>query len=800
MKRSQRPTTLTRRHFAGLAGAAVAAGCGQLPLRRTRRPNLLFLLADDLRADAMGCAGHPQLKTPHLDRMAADGVRFTNAFVTTSICAPNRACILAGQHQRTTGIKDFATPFTEEALDRTYPVLLRRAGYRTGFIGKWGVGASNEKRLELPASRFDYWRGFVGQGKFFWDVGGKRLHLTTELIPRQVSEFLDGCRPDQPWCMSISFKAPHGPWSDYDPALKDLFTGEDLPKLPKTFTKEHYEALPEFLRDSLNCLNQRHYDNRWGEKKDPDGPARMVADYYRLIVGLDVCIGKLRAALATRGFAEDTVIVFTSDNGHFLFEQGMMGKWLMHEPSIRVPLLVVDPRLPAERRGTTRDEMALTIDVAPTLLSMAGLRVPKAIQGRDLTPLIEGRRARWRHDWFYDHTFTLAPPRVIAKSQGVRTARWKYVRYLDTNPHTEQLFDLEADPDELHNLADAPEHQARLLELRARYQHYRKALPDTNPEPAEYGHFRTVHLSAERADVPCDFAPARTLGQTFRAEGVKLHTLRFRTPTWGDKAVPTGLALELRADGPNGKLLAQHTVSKEQIRNNAWLVWALGQEVTLGTTLYLGVRPQTRIPERTVGWYGYLESLYGDGAAHVEGEPQGFDLALVAVYEDPEGFVAPKRPEPPTRTKFPIAQGRELRRGSPHIAGKCITVTATIEPRGPSGVIVSQGGGGNGFSLHLKDGRLAFALRRGGKLTEAVAPKPLPRGRVAVAGRLARDGSISLEVAGKPVASGKAPGLIAAQPGDPLACGFDPHTAVGPYPVPNRFRGAIRGAVIQVTD
>ncbi len=797
---SRQPSRRRFLHQAGLAGATLAAGCAPRVGAAGPRPNLLFLLADDMRADAMGCAGHRLLRTPHLDRLAAEGVRFVNGFVTTSICAPNRACVLLGQHQRSTGIKDFATPLSDEQLDRTYPVLLRRAGYRTGFLGKWGVGASNEKMLENPASRFDYWRGFVGQGKFFWEVDGKRLHLTTELIPRQTAEFLDGCQPGQPWCLSISFKAPHGPWSDYDPKLKGLYTGDDLPTLPKTFTKEHYEALPRFLRESLNCLNVRHYDARWGSREDPDAPARMVADYYRLITGLDICVGKLRALLAERGMAGDTVIAFTSDNGHFLFEQGLMGKWLMHEPSIRVPFVVYDPRLPAERRGTTRDEMALTVDMAPTMLAMAGLRIPKAMQGRDLSPLLAGRRVGWRDDWFYEHTFTLPPPRTIAKSQGVRTARWKYVRYLETNPHTEQLFDLAADPDELDDLADDPRHQDVLAHLRARYQHYRKALPDVHPEPAEYGYFRTVHLSGERADAAYDFAPARALAQSFKAEGVKLDALRFRTPTWGERAVPAGLLLELRADGPDGKLLAQHAVPQGKIRNNGPVEWRLGQAVTLGQTLCLSARPQRPVPARTVGWWGYRESLYRDGTASIDGEPQAFDLALIAVYEDPEGFVAPARPAPPPRTRFPIAQGRERRRGSPDVAGKAIAVTATVEPKAAGGVIVCQGGSGNGFALYLKGGRLAFAVRRQGKLTEVVAPQPLPKGRVLVAGRLGKDGAITLSVSGKQVASGKAPGPLPAQPGDPLACGSDPHTAVGPYPVPSRFPGVIRNAIVTVTD
>ena len=276
-------TGMPRRQFVkqlGAAGAALAAGptTGLFAQQATpRRPNIIFLLADDMRWDAMGCMGNRFVRTPHLDRLAAQGVLFENAFVTTSICAPNRACILAGQHQRTTGIKDFSTPFEPAALDQTYPVLLRNAGYR----------------------------------------------------------------------------------------------------------------------------------------------------------------------------------------------------------------------------------------------------------------------------------------------KGVRTERWKYVRYLDTDPNCEQLFDLGSDPDELSNLAGDPAHEAVLNRLRERLLHYRRTLADNNPEPQEYGHFRTVALSAERGDTAHDLGACQSLGQTFLAEGVKLHSLRFRTPTWGKKPAPCGLIVELLADGPRGKLLSTQTVAKQ---------------------------------------------------------------------------------------------------------------------------------------------------------------------------------------------------------------------------------------------
>jgi len=801
-------THIPRRQFVkqlGAAGAALAAGPASSLLAQEaapHRPNIIFMLADDMRWDAMGCMGNRVIRTPNLDRLAARGVLFENAFVTTSICAPNRACVLAGQHQRTTGIKDFSTPFTPAALDQTYPVLLRNAGYRTGFMGKWGVGASSTKALELPASRFDYWRGFVGQGQFFHEVGGKRVHLTTDLVPRQTREFLDGCRPDQPFCLSISFKAPHGPWRDFDPKLKGMYSGANAPKLPETFTKEAFDALPEFLRTSLNGLSGPATDERWTLRRKREKASEQAAQYYRLITGIDIAIGKIVAELVRRGLDQNTVLILTSDNGHFLFEQGLAGKWLMYEQSIRVPLLVYDPRLPEALRGTRRSEMALTIDMAPTMLAMAGAPVPKAMQGRDLTPLLHGKRPSWRRDWFYEHTFTLAAPRLIAKSQGVRTERWKYVRYLDTNPNYEQLFDLAGDPNELSNLAGKPEHAATLARLRERFLHYRKALPDNNPEPQEYGHFRTVALSWEHADIPHDLGTCRSVGQTFLAEGVKIHSLRFRTPTWGKKPPPCGLVVELLADGPRDKMLSRQAVAKESIHNNGNCHVRFDQAVPLGRLVYVRIRPDSAIPKARLGVWRYDESFYPDGAGHVDDVPREFDLGLNIRYEDPEGFVPPKRSwTPPKRRRYRLRQGQTLPRSQqPEIAGKAISIEATIRPKRANGVIVAHGGRGNGYALYIKDGRLAMATRHNGALTLVAAQSPLPKGEVRAAARLAKDGTITLAIGGKQVATGKAPGPIGRTPGDPLEAGADHHTPVGEYEAPNKFPGVIRRLIVQVDD
>jgi len=462
---------LSRREFltsVGLAGAGVARRAAAARSEPDgARPNLLFLLTDDQRWDTLGCTGHPLLKTPHIDRLAADGVLFENAFVTTSICPSNRACILTGQHMRTHGVRGFEESLSPEAFQQTYPALLRDAGYRTGFIGKYGIGA-DETGLWYPAGQFDYWRGFEGQGSYFEEIGEKPVHRT-RLIAGQAVEFLRSCPRDRPWCLSVSFKAPHHPWSEFDPELAGLFADGPIP-LAASATEDAERAQPGFIRESLAG------SRAWGWSHDR--LLEWIRYYYRLVAGVDDAVGRITTELAELGFAEDTVVAFTSDNGYLLYEHGLLGKWLMYEESIRVPMIVHDPRLPPERRGTRCDEMVLSIDCAPTLLALAGLHPPASMQGRDITPLLEGKPVDWREDWFYEHTYTEPPPRSIPSSQGVRTERWKYIRYVDQDPPFEQLFDLQSDRLEMTNLAGEPGRAETLDHLRSRLRYWLSSLPE----------------------------------------------------------------------------------------------------------------------------------------------------------------------------------------------------------------------------------------------------------------------------------------------------------------------------------
>jgi arylsulfatase A-like enzyme len=420
-------------------------------------------LADDLRWDAVGYAGHPIVRTPNLDRWARRGVRFTQSFVNTSICSISRASLLTGQYESSHGVDDFVKPLSPAAMARTYPVLLREAGFRTGFIGKWGVGAR-----DLPEAQFDYWKGFPGQGRYFEEEGG--VHLTDRMADDAV-EFLDGCKASQPFFLQISFKAPHEsdgakerffpPAKRFEPLFADLFV-----EPPPTATPEAFAGLPGFLQESEARIR---FERQFGT---PELYQKSVKDYFRLVAGIDDAVGRVAEKLRDSGLADRTVVIFTSDNGFCLGDYGLQGKWFPFEPSIRVPLFIYDPR--RGENGRDVDAMALTIDVAPTILELAGAPVPAEIQGRSLRPFLDGRTPPdWRKDFFYEHHFHHPQ---IPQSECVRNGEWKYVRYVDRQPVFEQLFDLVRDPLELENAIDDPDAAGVLGLMRERWRELREAV------------------------------------------------------------------------------------------------------------------------------------------------------------------------------------------------------------------------------------------------------------------------------------------------------------------------------------
>ena len=287
--------------LAALSLPNIFINCGGV---EKKKPNLILLLTDDQRWNTLGCMGNTIIQTPNLDRLASRGILFEQNFVTTSICVASRASIFSGQYVRRHGIIDFNEDFKQEALGRTYPLLIRQAGYRTGFIGKWGVGNN------LPAQEFDYFRGFPGQGYYFHEENGRQKHLTA-IMGDQALEFLRSNSPGQPFCLSISFKAPHVQDEDprrflYDSEYEALFRDVRIP-IPKTADPRYFEILPDFLKNS-------EARRRWEmEFSTPEKYQQSVKGYYRLIYGVDVAAGRIISALDELGIADSTKIVFTAD-------------------------------------------------------------------------------------------------------------------------------------------------------------------------------------------------------------------------------------------------------------------------------------------------------------------------------------------------------------------------------------------------------------------------------------------------------------------------------------------------------
>jgi len=430
-----------------------------------RRPNILFLLSDDQRWNSLGCMGDPLLQTPNLDALAGRGVLFTRACVTTSICCASRASLLTGQYTSRHGIDTFSKPLSEDALARTYPVVLRSYGYYTGFIGKYGVGR------EVP-DVFDYRRA-IPQFTPHWvqDAEGQPTHVIDQDTEYALT-FLRSRPKERPFCLSLSYRAPHAEDKNpkqylYKPEDEALYRYAAVP-VPGTATQKHFESLPPFLATEENLGRVR-----WHWRFDtPEKYQAYVKAYYRLITHMDRSVGQVLEELERQGLARDTIVVFMGDNGYFLGEHGLADKWYPHEESIRVPLIVADPRLPRSRQGTRNDDFVLNVDIAPTFLKLAGCPVPRGMQGHDFSPLLRGERpGDWRRDFYYEHPIPIAG---IEPSEALVARDLKYVLWSKRN--YEELFDLRQDPQEERNVAADPEYRQRLTMMRRRFEERKRAV------------------------------------------------------------------------------------------------------------------------------------------------------------------------------------------------------------------------------------------------------------------------------------------------------------------------------------
>lgn len=452
-------------HYLDFADRHVGRASGE------SRPNIVFILTDDQRADAVGFAPEPLLgiETPHIDRLAAEGARFENMFVTTSLCSPSRASFLSGLYAHAHGVTNNFTDYPRDLP--SFPRQLDAAGYETAYIGKWHMGEGDDRKR--PG--FDYWVTHKGQGKYYdtlFNVNGDRRVVPgyyTERVTDLALEWLDRVGEEEPFLLILGHKAPHGPFvpeEQYQTAFDPV---------PVAYPASAFalSSQPGWIEERLPTWHGI-YGPLYGFRDDfPDSRPEAVEDFGRFvrsyvatIRSVDDSVGRVYDALAEQGRLDDTIFVFASDNGFLLGEHGMIDKRTMHEESIRVPLVVRFPT--AITAGTLIQEQVLSVDLAPSLLDLAGVEALPETHGDSWVPLLSGEAGTWREAWHYAYDYEAQFP-YTPNVRGVRTAGWKYVEYPpgDGSPHKHraELYDLAADPQELRNLIEDPAHANRAKEM-----------------------------------------------------------------------------------------------------------------------------------------------------------------------------------------------------------------------------------------------------------------------------------------------------------------------------------------------
>ncbi len=417
---------------------------------QNRQPNILILYADDWRHDTLGVAGNPVVQTPHLDALARQGVRFTRAHVTTSICGVSRASFLTGQYMSRHGnpaFEMFRTPWAE-----TLPGILRANGYWVGHVGKWHNG-------KFPAEQYDFGRSYAGT-HYLKQPDGSTIHVTKK-NEADALEFLRSRPKDKPFCMTLAFFATHAEDGHpkqylYQPESESLYQNIRIP-IPPTAGDDFFRRLPSFLSNEKN-----EGRNRWHWRFDtPEKYQEYMKAYYRLATEVDAVVGRVLSEID----AKNTLVIFTTDNGYFHGEHGLADKWYPYEESIRVPLIVRDPRM--KKAGLTNDSLVLNVDLAPTILAAAGLAASPRMQGRDFAPLyLSKQKPAWRQDFFYEHA-TIRNTDFIPSSEALVERDWKYIYWPDFK--FEELFDLKHDRAETRNLAKEQRYGNTLKRMQKRF-------------------------------------------------------------------------------------------------------------------------------------------------------------------------------------------------------------------------------------------------------------------------------------------------------------------------------------------
>ncbi len=474
----------------------------------SRPPNIIFVFSDDHASHAIGAYGSEINQTPNIDRLAREGMLFRNAFVTNSICAPSRAVILTGMHSHLNGV--FTNRERFDSAQVTFPKLLQAAGYQTAIVGKW--------HLKSAPTGFDYWEVLPGQGTYynpdFRTPEGIVAHTgyVTDLITDKVLDWLDNRRdPERPFLLMYQHKAPHRAWEP-GPEHLTLYDDVDIPEPNTLFddyagrssaakTQEMTIAGHLYDRDlkfvpppEVNEAQLATWDAAYGPKNAEFRQAgltgsartrwnyqRYIKDYLRTIASVDDNLGRLLDYLDRSGLAENTVVIYSSDQGFYLGDHGWYDKRWMFEESLRTPLIVRWPGVAAP--GTQSSALVQNLDFAETFLQIAGVEIPAAMQGRSLVPLLEGQPPdEWRQAIYYQY-FEYPGAHMVRRHYGVRTDRYKLIHYYEIDEW--ELFDLDTDPQELHSVSDDPSYAATKLELLATLEELRRQyrVPDVDPVP-----------------------------------------------------------------------------------------------------------------------------------------------------------------------------------------------------------------------------------------------------------------------------------------------------------------------------
>lgn len=448
---------------------------GNAMLSAAERPNVVVVVCDDIRWNALSCAGHPHLKTPNIDQLAAEGLYFENMFCTTSLCSPSRASILSGLYAHAHGVTNNFTEYPEDLA--SFPRRLQAAGYKSAYVGKWHMGEENDE----PRPGFDYFVTHKGQGSYFdteFNFNGRERRVVPGYYTTVVTDMaLDWIRKHEdesagePFLLMLGHKAPHSfyfPEPKYEHAFDDVevnyphssFKLDDKPKwIKQRLYTWHgiYGPIFEWREDFPNDKAEGVLDF-----------ANMVRAYWGTILSVDDSMGRLVNGLRELGELDNTVVIFMGDNGLLEGEHGMVDKRTMHEASIRIPMIIRYPGLTSPSEPKRVPQQVLTVDVAPTILELCDAEPLPDIHGRSFVNLVREGDPDWRTAWFYHYNYEKQFP-YTPNIRGIRTDRWKYIRYPhgDGGPdrHMAELYDLQNDLEESTNLIHSKEHQQLIADL-----------------------------------------------------------------------------------------------------------------------------------------------------------------------------------------------------------------------------------------------------------------------------------------------------------------------------------------------